>query len=138
MGSEVNGRPHYATLARSTAPIVAAGCHRHSITIARRFQARAAVVEAGGTRRHGHNNWRVVGGPRLTLGTTARSDFFVQVLPGVLIRTSEADWALLPGAGVDVGVTNSSAVRFQFDALVERSDARTAKSARASIWLVFC
>ncbi len=106
------------------------------LTVARRFQTIAAVLEAGGTRRHGHNDWRVVGGPRFTLGTTARSDFFVQVLAGALIRSSEADWAVLPGAGVDVRVTDSSAVRFQFDAPVERAEARTATSARASIWLV--
>ena len=106
------------------------------ITLARRYQRFAAVLEGSGTRREGHNDWRVVGGPRLTLGTTARSAFFVQVLAGTLIRSREADRAVLPGAGVDVRGTDSLAVRFQIDAPVERSEARTAKSARASVWLI--
>lgn len=107
------------------------------LTIARQYQQIAAVLEASGTRRHGHNDWRVVGGPRFTLGTAARSNFFVQALAGALIRSNAADWAVLPGAGVDVRLTGSSAVRLQVDGLVERSEARTATSARASVWLVF-
>ena len=107
------------------------------ITIARRYETLAAVFEGGVTRRHGHNDWRVVGGPRLALGTTARSAFFVQVLAGTLIRQRDADWAVMPGAGVDVRWTDWSAIRFQIDAPVERSEGRTAKSARASVWLTF-
>ena len=107
------------------------------LTLARQYRRVAPVLEASGTRRHGHNDWRVAGGPRFTLGGSERSDFFVQVLAGALIRSAEAGWAVLPGAGLDVGVTDSSAVRLQFDVPVERSEARTAKSARASIWLVF-
>ena len=107
------------------------------ITIARRYQTFTAVFEGGVTRRHGHNDWRLVGGPRLALGTTARSAFFVQVLAGTLIRQRDADWAVMPGAGVDVRWTDWSAVRFQIDGPVERSEARTAKSARASVWLIF-
>ena len=107
------------------------------ITLARRHETFAAVFEGSGTRRHGHNDWRLVGGPRLALGTTARSAFFVQVLAGTLIRQRDADWAVLPGVGVDVRWTDWSAVRFQIDAPVERSEARTAKSARASVWLTF-
>ena len=107
------------------------------ITIARRYRTLAAVFEGGVTRREGHNDWRVAGGPRLILGTTARSAFFAQVLAGSLIRQRDADWAVLPGVGVDVRWANSLAVRFQIDAPVERSEARTAKSVRASIWLIF-
>ena len=107
------------------------------ITIARRYQTFAAVLEGGVTRRHGHNDWRVIGGPRLTLGSTERSAFFLQVLAGTLIRQRAADWAVMPGAGVDVRWTDWSAVRFQIDAPVERSEARTATSARASVWLTF-
>ena len=95
------------------------------------------MFEGGVTRREGHNDWRVAGGPRLILGTTARSAFFAQVLAGSLIRQRDADWAVLPGVGVDVRWANSLAVRFQIDAPVERSEARTAKSVRASIWLIF-
>ena len=107
------------------------------ITIAHRYQTFAAVFEGGVTRRQGHNDWRLAGGPRLALGTTAWSAFFVQVLAGTLIRQRDADWAVLPGVGVDVRWTDWSAVRFQIDAPVERSEARTAKSARASVWLTF-
>ena len=60
----------------------------------------------------------------------------MHVLAGTLIRSREADWAVLPGAGVDVRGTDRLAVRFQIDAPVERSEARTAKSARAAVWLI--
>ncbi len=108
--------------------------HGGGITVARRYETLTAVFEASGTRRHGHNDWRLIGGPRLRLG---RTPFFVQVLAGTLIRQREADWAGLPGAGVDVRTTDSMAIRIQMDALVERSDGRTAHSARASVWLLF-
>jgi hypothetical protein len=108
--------------------------HGGGITVARRYQSLTAVLEASGTRRHGHNDWRVVVGPRVMLGTTP---LFAQLLGGTLIRSNKANWAVLPGGGVDVRWTSSAAVRFQIDALVERSDGRTASSARASVWLVF-
>ncbi|MDA0815906.1 MAG: hypothetical protein O2930_13775 [Acidobacteria bacterium] len=111
--------------------------HGGGLTIARQYERVAAVLEASGTRRHGHNDWRVVVGPRVTLGPTVRSTFFAQVLAGTLIRQRAADWAVLPGVGVDVRWIDWSAVRFQFDAPIERSDARTAASARASVWLIF-
>lgn len=108
--------------------------HGGGITVARRYQALTAVLEASGTRRHGHNDWRVIGGPRVMLGTTP---LFAQLLGGTLIRSNRADWAVLPGVGVDVRWMSSAAVRFQIDALVERSDGQTANSARASVWLIF-
>ena len=107
------------------------------ITVARRFQRLAAVFEANGTRREGHNDWRLVGGPRFTLGTTARSAFFAQVLAGTLIRSRAADWAVLPGIGADVRWADWSTIRFQIDAPIERSDSRTAESGRASVFLIF-
>ena len=107
------------------------------IVFARQFRRLAAVLEGSGTRRHGHNDWRVLAGPRLRLGTTARSDVFVQVLAGTLIRSSEADWAVMPGVGVDVRWSDWSAVRFQLDAPIERAEAQTASSARAAVWLIF-
>jgi len=107
------------------------------IVFARQFQALTAVLEGSGTRRHGHNDWRVLAGPRLRLNTIARSDVFVQVLAGTLIRQREADWAVMPGVGVDVRWTDWSAIRFQFDVPVERSEAQTAASARAAVGLVF-
>lgn len=106
-------------------------------TIARQAQRVGAVLEASGTRRHGHNDWRVVAGPRVTLGGTGRSAVFAQVLAGTLIRQRAADWAVLPGAGVDVRGSDAIGLRFQIDAPIERSDSRTATSARASVWLIF-
>ncbi len=107
------------------------------ITVARRFRRLAAVFEGSGTRRGGHNDWRLAGGPRLMLGTTAWSVFYVQVLAGTLIRSREVDWAVLPGVCVAVAWTARLSARSVFDAPVERSEARTAKSARASVWLTF-
>jgi hypothetical protein len=107
------------------------------VTLARRFQTLAAVVEAGGTRREGHNDWRLVGGPRVMFGAGARASVFLQVLGGTLVRQREADWAVLPGFGVDVRYAGDRAIRFQFDAPVERSEGRTATSVRASVWFVF-
>lgn len=71
------------------------------------------------------------------LGQGDRAAFFVQALAGTLIRQKDADWAVMPGMGVDVRWTNARAIRFQIDAPIERSEARTAKSVRASVWLVF-
>ena len=107
------------------------------VTVARRGQRFAAVVEAGGTRREGHNDWRIVGGPRVMFGAGSRAAVFVQALAGTLIRQREPDWAVLPGFGVDVRLTGDRAIRLQFDAPIERSEGRTASSVRASVWFVF-
>jgi hypothetical protein len=107
------------------------------VTIARRNERFAGVLEGSGTRREGHNDWRIVGGPRLMFGGGARTAFFVQALAGAAIRQKEADWAVLPGFGVDLRLSDSRALRFQFDAPIERSNQRTHSSVRASIWLAF-
>ena len=107
------------------------------VTVARRYQRFAAVVEGGGTRREGHNDWRLVGGPRVIVNPGARTSVFVQALAGALIRQRQADWAVLPGFGVDVRSSSGRAIRLQFDAPIERSEGRTATSIRGSIWFVF-
>lgn len=107
------------------------------VTVARRFDRLAGVLEGSGTRREGHNDWRIVGGPRLMFGGGARATFFVQALAGAVIRQKEPDWAVLPGFGVDLRLSDSRALRFQFDAPIERSAQRTSSSVRASIWLAF-
>src|SRR5688572_9963536 len=61
------------------------------VTVARRYQRFAAVVEGSGTRREGHNDWRIIGGPRVTINTGSRTSVFVQALAGTLIRQREAD-----------------------------------------------
>ena len=107
------------------------------VTVARRSRRFAAVVEASGTRRDGHNDWRIVGGPRVLFGSGSRASLFMQVLAGTLIRQRQSDWAALPGFGIDVRSAGGRAIRFQFDAPIERSDGRTATSIRGSVWFVF-
>lgn len=107
------------------------------VTVARRYQRFAAVVEASGTRREGHNDWRILGGPRAMFGSGSRATVFLHVLAGALIRQREPGWAVLPGFGIDVRSAGSRAIRLQFDAPIERSEGRTATSIRGSVWFVF-
>ena len=108
------------------------------VTLGRRFERLAIVFEGSGTRRQGHNDWRVVGGPRLMFGADDRSSYFIQVLAGTLIRQNDPTWSVLPGVGVDVRVGGNHAIRFQIDAPIERSETRTTTtSVRASLWFVF-
>lgn len=107
------------------------------VTLARRYERLAIVLEGSGTRRQGHNDWRVVGGPRLMFGTDTRSSYFVQALAGTLIRQNHSGWAVLPGVGVDVRVAGTHAARFQIDAPIEHSQNRWTTSVRGSVWFVF-
>ena len=107
------------------------------VTVARGNQKFAAVVEGSGTRREGHNDWRLVGGPRLKFGAGSAASVFVQVLGGALIRQREPDWAVLPGFGVDVRWTGDRVIRLQFDAPIERAEGRTVSGIRGSVWFVF-
>ena len=107
------------------------------VTVARRYQRFAAVVEGSGTRREGHNDWRIIGGPRVMINPGSRTSVFVQALAGTLIRQRESDWAVLPGVGVDVRWAGGRAIRLQIDAPIERSQAQTTTSVRGSIWFIF-
>ena len=107
------------------------------VTVSRRYQRFAAVAEASGTRREGHNDWRIIGGPKAMFGSGPRASLFVQVLAGTLIRTRDANWAVLPGFGVDLRSAGARAFRLQLDAPIERSQGQTATSIRASVWFVF-
>jgi hypothetical protein len=129
---EVAAGPHVVFRESSSATHAGGG-----VTIARRHKRWAGVLEGGGTRREGHNDWRIVAGPRLLFDGGTRPTFFVQALAGAAIRQNEADWAVLPGFGVDLWLSDSRAFRFQFDAPFERSESRTTSSIRASVWLVF-
>ena len=124
--------PHVVVRENSSKTHVGGG-----VAAARRFGRAAVVLEGGGTRRDGHNDWRIVAGPRVMLKDGPRAAFFVQALAGTLIRQKDADWAVMPGAGVDVRWNSTRAIRFQIDAPIERSEARTARGVRASVWLVF-
>ena len=107
------------------------------VTLARRYERFALALEGSGTRRQGHNDWRVVGGPRLMFGGNPKSSYFAQVLAGTLIRQNESSWAVLPGFGFDARSASGRAVRFQIDAPIERSQSRTTTSVRGSIWFMF-
>jgi len=96
----------------------------------------AGVIEASGTRRDGHNDWRALGGARVTLFDAVGTRLFLQGLAGTLIRSGKADLALMPGLGLDIGRSGARAVRLQVDVPIERSQGRTSTGARASIWLV--
>ena len=131
-GWEVGAGPH--VIFRETSDSTHAG---GGVTVARRFEKLALVLEGSGTRRQGHNDWRAVAGPRLLFGTGARTSYFIQALAGTLVRSSDATWSVVPGVGVDVPAGDRRAIRFQLDAPIEKSDARTATSVRASLWFVF-
>jgi hypothetical protein len=107
------------------------------LTLAHRFDRFAIAFEGSGVRREGHNDWRVVGGPRAILGARGATSAFAQVLAGALIRSSQSNWAVLPGVGVDAAIGGSRALRFQFDVPVERDQGRTVTSARGSVWIIF-
>ena len=107
------------------------------VTVARRYERFAVVLEGSGARRDGHNDWRVVGGPRLIFGGDAKSSYFAQVLAGTLIRQHDSGWAVLPGLGFDVRSSGRRAFRVQIDAPIERSQARTSTSVRGSVWFLF-
>jgi hypothetical protein len=107
------------------------------LTLAHRFDRFAIALEGSGIRREGHNDWRVVGGPRAILGASGGSSYFVQVLAGTFVRSSQSNWAILPGIGFDAAIGGNSAVRFQVDVPVERDQGRTATSVRGSVWIIF-
>ena len=107
------------------------------VTVARRYERFALVLEGSGTRRQGHNDWRAVAGPRVIFGGDARSSYFAHVLAGALIRQNESGWAVLPGLGFEVRSAGSRAFRIQIDAPIERSQAQTTTSVRGSIWFLF-
>ncbi len=95
------------------------------------------AFEGSGIRREGHNDWRVVGGPRAMFGASEGSSYFVQVLAGAFIRQSKSNWAVLPGVGFDAAIGGNRALRFQVDVPVERDQDRTATSVRGSVWFIF-
>ena len=107
------------------------------LTLARRFDRFAMAFEGSGIRREGHNDWRVLGGPRAMFGASEGSSYFVQVLAGTFIRQSKSNWAVLPGVGFDAAIGGNRALRFQVDVPVERDQDRTATSVRGSVWFIF-
>ncbi len=107
------------------------------VTLARRFGRLAGVLEGSGTRREGHNDWRVIGGPRVVFGSNPQASYFFQVLGGTLIRQNRSGWAVLPGLGVDVRAGGTHAIRLQVDAPIEHTQDRTTTSVRGSVWFVF-
>ena len=129
---EVGLGPHVVYRDDSSAVHVGGG-----VTLARRYERFAITLEASGTRREGHNDWRVIAGPRWTFASGPRTSYFLQALAGTAIRQNEADWAVSPGAGFDLRSASGRAVRFLIDVPVERAQSRTNASIRGSVWFVF-
>lgn len=107
------------------------------LTLAHLFDRFAIALEGSGIRREGHNDWRVVGGPRAIFGASEGSSYFVQVLAGTFVRQRKSSWAVLPGVGFDAAIGGNSALRFQVDVPVERDQGRTVTSVRGSVWIIF-
>jgi len=131
-GTEVALGPHVIRREHSSRTHVGGG-----LTVARRWGWGTGVLEAGGTRRDGHNDWRVLAGTSTAIVEGPGARLYVQGLAGALIRSSKAGFAVMPGVGVDVRTSGARAIRLQLDVPVERSESRTVAGVRASVWLVF-
>src|SRR5690554_6292297 len=70
-----------------------------AVTLAFRGLRSDVVVEAGGTRRDGHNDWRILGGPRFWLIQAGGSGLYAHGMAGVLIRTNQTGAVLQGGVG---------------------------------------
>lgn len=88
-----------------------------------------ANVQAGWTRRAGHNDWRVMAGPRLVLTESGRIGLFVHGLAGVVIRNSASRFAWAAGGGANIRGNGRLGFRLQLEALSDTGG-------RASAWVV--
>lgn len=95
-----------------------------------------AVVEAGGTRREGHNDWRIVAGPRIRTAGDARTGLFAHALVGTAIRSSAAVFGWTVGVGADLRGRGPLGFRLQFDVAGERRATVKQSGVRASAWIV--
>lgn len=86
-------------------------------------------LQAGWTRRDGHNDWRALAGPRVALTDGGRISLFVHGLAGVVIRNSESRFAWAAGGGANIRSNGRLGVRLQLEALSDTGG-------RASAWVV--
>lgn len=93
-------------------------------------------LEASGTRRDGHNDWRALGGLRLWLRDGTSAGLYVHGGVGALIRNSEAGAALNAGLGAEWRTAGRVAFRVQGDLTRDRADGVTATGTRVSVWAV--
>jgi hypothetical protein len=95
-----------------------------------------AIVEAGGTRREGHNDWRIVAGPRIRTAGDASTGLFAHALAGTVIRSGEAAFGWTAGVGADLRGAGRLGLRIQFDVAGERRATVSQSGFRASAWIV--
>jgi len=96
----------------------------------------ALAGEGTVTRRDGHNDWHALAGPRITLGTTARTRLFLQVLAGAVIRQKESRLSGQLGGGIDVSLNTRTSMRVQLAGLLDKTDSDSVTGGRLSLGIV--
>ncbi len=96
----------------------------------------ALASEATVTRRDGHNDWHALAGPRVALVTTARTQVFLQLLAGTVIRQKEARLSGQLGGGLDVNLNTRTRVRVQLAGLLDQTEGDSVTGGRISIGIV--
>jgi len=114
----------------------AGGAPGGGVGVALRAGRLDATAEASGVRRNGHNDWRIVGGPRLWISVGPRGGVFAHGLAGVLIRNDQSGLALVAGLGAEWRGGGRVAFRVQADVTSDRANGVRANGARGSAWVV--
>ncbi len=96
----------------------------------------AIASEATVTRRDGHNDWHVLAGPRVALVTTTRTQVFLQLLAGTVIRQKDARLSGQLGGGLDVNLNTRTWVRLQLAGLLDQTEGDSVTGGRISIGIV--
>lgn len=96
----------------------------------------SAVGEITITRRDGHNDWRGLAGPRVSLLTRARTQLFAQVLAGTLIRQQHASWSVQLGVGADIQLRPRVSLRLLVAGLRDHTARGTLSSGRTMLGVV--
>jgi hypothetical protein len=94
------------------------------------------ALEAGTTRRDGHNDWRALVGPRIWLTDGATTRLYGHALGGAFIRLGNGGVSGAAGLGIEHRISRGAGLRLQGDVIVDRSRGTTSSGARVSVWLV--
>lgn len=106
------------------------------VTVGYRSGRFTPFLEATGTRRDGHNDWRAIGGLRLWLKEWATARLYAHGSVGTLIRNSDAGAAFNAGLGAEWRTSGRVALRVQGDLTRDRADGVTTGGSRLSLWVV--
>jgi hypothetical protein len=88
------------------------------------------------TRRDGHNDWHALAGPRVALVTTARTQVFLQLLAGAVIRQKESRLSAQLGGGIDVNLNTRTWLRVHLAGLLDKTDTDSVTGGRISLGVV--